>query len=311
MQYDKMKLSVGIFVLTLFLAISTFLYLLLDEKGTFDKRYNYHFNSSSASSFSIGMPLKLSGFTIGVIDDIEPKDDGTVFLTFSISQQNQKWIAEGSVLNVKKPLIGSPHIEVYSAIGNDILKAGSTMEIYMSDDINDMIAKLEPAVEKIINIISSVDKITTYIARKDSELMKTLVNVEKFSANLIKNDSLLTTVMGDKKATQSLINSIGTTSKIIEDVHKISQDIQKITSSLDSKIVDPTASTIKELQTIMKDVKQKLDALDSTVKTVGGFDKDLVQLKEQISVGIHKSNQIMDKVDAIMQDEKATEVVLP
>ena len=61
----------------------------------------------------------------------------------------------------------------------------------------------------------------------------------------------------------------------------------------------------------MKDVKQKLDALDSTVKTVGSYDSDLVELKEQISVGLAKSNQIMDKVDAIMQDNTSAEVTLP
>ena len=92
---------------------------------------------------------------------------------------------------------------------------------------------------------------------------------------------------------------------------KIMQDISEISSTLDGDIITPVSSTIKELDLIMKDIKQKLDALDSTVKTVGSFDKDLIELKEQISVGLAKSNQIMDKVDAIMQNEAKTEVTLP
>ncbi len=304
MQYDRMKLIVGVFVLTLFTTILISIFYLLDEKGTFDKRYKYHFQTESASSFNVGMPLKFSGFNIGVIDNIELNDDGTVFMTFYVDSKNRKWIAKDSVLMVKKPLIGSPHIEVHSTMGNKVLKEGSILTILMSDDINDMISKLEPVVDKIINIIDSIDKITTNISKEDSDLFLTLKNIEKFSRNISKSDSLLTTVTGDEKSTQNLIKTIDSISKIME-------DINKITSTLDSTIITPTSSTIKELDLIMKDVKQKLDTLDSTVKAVGSYDKDIMQLKEQISVGITKSNQIMDKVDSMMQDDKNVEVKLP
>lgn len=311
MQYDKMKLSVGIFVLTLFITIAASLYFLLDEKGTFNKRYNYHFHTQSAASFSVGMPLKFSGFNIGVIDDINLKDDGTVLMTFSVSAENKKWIAKDSTFTLKKPLIGSAHIEVNSAVGHEELEQGSTLSIVITDDIDDMISKLEPAVDKIINIINSIDKITTYVAKDNSDLILTLKNIENFSSKLSKNDSLLTTVTGDNNSTKNLVKTINSSSDIMQEIHKISQDINKITSNLDSGIIKPASTVIKELDEIMKDVKTKLDTLDSTVKTVGSSDKDLAELKEQISVGINKSNQIMDKVDAMMQDEKSSEVVLP
>lgn len=304
MPYSKMKLAVGVFVLALFLALFMSLYFLLKEKGTFEKRYSYHFSTESASSFNVGMPLKISGFSIGVIDDIALNDDGTVFMTFSVSEANKKWLRKDSVLMLNKPLIGSPHIELYSAIGNEPLEAGETLMIVLSDDINDMITKLEPAVNKMINIINSIDSITSYIAREDSELMKTLKNIEKLTSNLANDKSLLTTITGDQNSTQSLIHALNETAKI-------TQDLSRITSSLDSDIVDPSSSAIKELDAIMKDVKQKLDALDATVKAVGSYDTEILEIKEQLSAGLQKSNQIMDKVDALMQDKKNSEVTLP
>lgn len=311
MQYNKMRFTVGIFVLTLFIIIFISLYYLLEEKGTFDKRYNYHFSTESAASFNVGMPLKFSGFTIGVIDDIALKDDGTVFMTFSVSEQNRKWISKESTLMIKKPLIGSAHIEVFSVVGNEVLREDSTLMILISDDINDMISKLEPAVNKIINIIDSVEKITANISKDNSDLMLSIKNIEKFTHNLAENDSLLTTLTGDENSTKSLIKTLDNSAKMMKEAHEISIDINKITSSLDAKIVAPASSSVKELDGIMKDVKQKLDALDATVKAVGGYDKTLVDLKEQISASISKSNQIIDKVDAMMQDEKKTEVILP
>ncbi len=304
MQYNKMKLSVGIFVLTLFVTVSTLLYTVLENKGTFDKRYKYHFATDSAAFFSVGMPLKFSGFDIGVIDNISLKDDGTVYMTFSVSHKNRRWLTQGSVLMTIKPLIGSPHIEIYSAIDNKLLETNSELIMLESDDINDMISKLEPAIEKVIKIINNVDAITTYIAKEDSDLMLTLQNIKKFTAKLSNSDSLLTSITGDKDSTQGIVSSL-------RSLEFIMKDIKKITLSLDKDIVSPSSSAIKELDGIMKDIKQKLDALDSTVKVVGEYDKDLLELKEQISVSVQKSNQIMDKVDSLMQDETKREVVLP
>lgn len=257
------------------------------------------------------MPLRISGFNIGAIDNIELKNDGSVFVTFAITEKNKRWILKDSVLLVMKPLIGAPHIKVITAVGNEELKPESILSVQISSDIDDMIAKLEPTIDKVTNIINSIDKITTYMARDDSEIKNTLLNIEKLSAKLANSKSLLTTVTGDEKATQSIIRTIHTTEDILKEVNSISKDISSITSQLDDKILNPASLSVKEVHLILQDVKQKLGALDGTVKAIGGYDKDLVNLKEQISAGITKSNDLMDKVDSFMQDEKATEVILP
>jgi len=311
MPYSKMKLAVGIFVVIFFIAISTAMFFLLKEKGTFDKRYTFYFNTESAKSFNIGMPLKFSGFNIVVIDNIALQDNGTVTMAFSVNQDNKKWISKESVLTLRKPLIGSAHIEVYSPTGSKPLASGSTLEIFISDDINDMITKLEPAVNKILNIINSIDSITTYIAKEDSELMMTLKNIEKFSSNLVKDNALLTTITGDKNSTQSLINALHETKQFMKELHSVSQDISKISSTLDADIIHPSSGAVKELELILKDVKQKLEALDATVKAVGSLDSEVVEIKEQIAAGLQKSNQLIDKIDALIQDDKKSEVTLP
>lgn len=306
-----MKFAVGLFVLTLFIAIGTFLYLLLEEKGTFEKRYSYYFETTSASSFSAGMPLKFSGFNIGVIDDIRLKDDGSVIMRFSVTQEHRKWIAQDSVLMIKKPLIGSAHIELYSAIGNEPLEEGSQLMLLMSDDINDMVTKLEPAVDNAIKIIDNIQNITAALAAKDSPLFKTLHNVEHISAKLANDDSLLTSALGDKEATKSIITSLHSLKNIMQDINSITTQVNTITSTLNTKLIDPSSHALGELGIMLEDINQKLKALDSTVRSVGEFDDELIEIKEQISVGLEKSNQMMSKLDAILQDSSKSEVILP
>jgi len=304
MRYNKMKLAVGLFILTLFISIFSFLFVLLDEKGTFDKRYNYHFRTDSAEYLYIGMPLKFSGFVIGVIDEIKLQDDGSVFITFSVNEDNRKWISEGSMLMIIKPLLGSPYIVFNSSLGSKLLKNDSTLEMIMNDDINDLVTRLKPAIEQTINILNNVNTITSYLAKEDSEFMMIIKNLNKLTTKLANDDSLLTSATGSKKATKDVIESLKQTAQILK-------NIEKMTSSLDEKIISPASSSIKELELIMKDIKHKLDTIDGTVNSVGSYDNELIELKEQIIVTIQKSNQILDKVDSIMADESSSEVVLP
>jgi len=311
MHYSKMKLAVGIFVVALAITLTMLLFFLLQEKGTFDKRYTYYFNTPSADSFSVGMPLKFSGFEIGVIDDISLRDDGSVHMAFSVTQENQRWINESTVLTIKKPLIGSAHIEVSSGLEHTILAPKSTLKILISDDINGMISKLEPVVEKMTHIIDNIDKITSYLAKDDSDLMQTVVNINKFTKKLADDRSLLTSITGDKASTQALIHSLKQSDALVADMRKIMQSVNKLTHSLDEKIITPSALGIEELNAILKDVKEKLDAVDATVKSVGSFDGELIEFKENLDVSIQKSNQIMDKIDTLMQNDAKEEVVLP
>ncbi len=311
MQYDKIKLAVGVFVLVLSISVVAFSYFLLKEKGFFSERFTYSFDVVSARFFSVGMPLQLSGFEIGVIQKIQLKDDARVNILFSVKKENLKWINEETYLMIKKPLIGSPHIEVHSKLGLDVLKEGSKVTMVISDDINDMIARLEPVVTKLTNIIDNVETITLYLASNDSELVHTLQNLDTFSTRLLKDKSLLTTITGDENSTQSVVKSLNETLVLMNEMKKIVFDVSKISSSLDKKIVEPSSNSVKELEAILRDVRLKLEKLDSMVESVGSYDKDLLDIKEEVSVAIQKSNQIMDKVDSMMQDEENNEVSLP
>lgn len=326
MSYNKIKFAVGLFVIIFVFTVSALMFFLMREKGVFDKSYTYNFTAKSAESFSVGMPLKFSGFNIGVIDKMSLTDEGKVYMEFSVNEKNRKWINQNTTLIIKKPLIGSPHIDVHSTAGNVPLPVDSSLNIFISDDIDDMIETLKPTVEKLQSIIDSVEIMASKIVKDDSDFSQTLKNIRIFSEKLAQSDSLLENITGEKTSSQNLVKSMRIAADTMQQLKEISQKANELVASLEGKIIDPTSSTIKsldnkiiepssnvvnELEGIMKDVKKKLDTLNSTVEALGSYDKDLINLKEQLNVGIEKSNQIMDKVDALMQDEKKDEVTLP
>ena len=311
MQYRKIKLIVGLFVIGFSIVLVSSSYFLLKEKGLFSKSTMYNFDVQSARFFSVGMPLQLSGFDIGVIENIQLKDDGWVNINFSVKKENLKWINTETYLMIKKPLIGSPHIEVHAKLGLEVLKEHSSIKMLTSNDINDMIARLEPVVTKLTNIIDSVESITSYLASNDSELLHILKNLDTFSGQLIKDKSLLTTITGDENSTKNMISALNETMIMMKELKKVVFDISKISTTLDEKIIEPSSMSVQQLELILKDIKLKLEKLDGTVDSVGSYDKELLEIKEEVSVAIGKSNQILDKVDSFMQDEENSEVILP
>lgn len=311
MPYNRMKLAVGFFVITLVTALGIFFYIILKEKGAFEKRFSYDFYAKSAAPFKVGMPIQYSGFDIGMIDDIQLTNDGNVHLTFSVSKENSKWICKESMLLLSKPLIGSAHIEVLTSVGNPPLQPNSTLQMIESDDINDMITKLQPAITKTINIIDNIEKITSKFSQEDGAFNQSIQNIEIVTGRMAQNKALLTSITGDQASTDALIGSLNETQKTMKQIYEISTKLDTLMSNLDSKVVTPSSSVLQNVNLIMLDVQKKLKALDGTVNAVGGYDKDLGTLKEQIEIGLDKTNKVMDKVDTLLNGSKKNEVTLP
>ncbi len=299
-----MKIAVGVFVFILFISLGAFSYFLLEAKGAFEKRYNYYFITDSADSFSVGMPVKFSGFAIGSIDKIALLEDGHVKITFSVTKENRKWINKYTYLLLKKPLIGSPHIEVLATSGNGELKPNSKLPIIITDDINDLVTKLEPVVDRLLNIIKNIETLTNQMVDANSPLNNTLKNLELFSAKLAHSDSLLTSITGDKASTQALIDSLHQIDSILHDIKNISQD-------LNNTLIAPTSASLHELHTILKDINTKLKTLHPLIQSIGDSSEDVENLKTTIEATIEKSNQLMDKFDAMLLDDSQKGVTLP
>ena len=299
-----MKLYVGTFVIALVLSTTIFGYLFLDKKGFFNQKFNYTMQTYSAASFHVGMPINFSGFNIGAISEILLEDDGLVTLHFSVDEAYQKWITDNSIMMLQKPLIGSAHLELHSSFGDQPLEENSLITLIITDDINSMVSRLEPAVDDMISIVANVESLTNQLIADDSPLLQTVKNVEKFTSKLATDDSLITTVTGDKTAAPSIVASLRSVEAILE-------NIQDSSDHIDTKIIDPINEVILQVDTILLDIEDKLKRLDSSVDDASDLTKQLDPLQEQIDYALAKSNQILDRIDAILSSSSDELLELP
>lgn len=297
MNYKKVRIYVGSLVTIFFTALIILGYLFLEKKGVFNKSYTYYTYAENAMVFKAGMAVKYSGFDIGMISDIDLETTEKVKIVISIDEHYRRFITVGSELVLTKPLFGLPYIELKKTSNKKLLPVNGKMKMVITDDINDMIARLQPIAKKLINIVENLETITGEIASDNSPLNKSLVNLEKFTSKLANDDSLLTTVTGDKTVAKKLVISL-------DSLEKTFQNIQSISNDLNTTIANPTSASINNINAILLDIKQKLKKLNPTVDTIAKMNPEIKNIKKDIQYATSKSNELLDKVDGLLNDDK-------
>jgi ABC-type transporter Mla subunit MlaD len=299
-----MKLAVGIFVIVLSLLFAALTYVILKQKGVFEKKVTFNAYTGSAESLSIGMPVRYSGFEIGSIRNIELTEAGQVYVVFEIMREHSKWIRRNTVLQLEKPLIGSATINVLTSLGYQPLEPGSTLKIVVQDDINDIITKIEPVVSNLQNIVASVNTITEKLAAEEGDFFRTLDNLQRYSGKMVEDDALLTTLTGDAESARNFADGIGTLQSGIEEIAAMATELHK-------NVVTPSGDTLKQLDAILADIAKKLETIEGTIRAIGSYDTDLIELKGDIRTGIQRTNNLLDRVNSMLGEPQPREAPLP
>lgn len=306
-----MKFTVGLFVIGLIISTLSLTFFLLYKKGVFDQRYTYTFKTTSAQSLSIGMPLLLSGFEIGRIDNISLTHTGLVDITFSVNERNREWITQNTKLTLKKPLLGSPYIDITSNHELPLLEPGSIVSMTVSDDINDIINKLDPTIQQLSTIIADLAILTAEFSKPDGALLATMKNIEAISTKLNESPSLLGSVTGNPDDGNTLSSTLNESKKTILKLQKTIDLTNELVAGMNEAIVQPANQILLQMQEIMQDVSGKLQALDNTVNAIGSSDKEILILKQQLLESVEKTNSLIDQVDYLLQNTDSSHLELP
>lgn len=296
MDYKKVRLYVGSLVIIFFTALIILGYLFLEKKGVFNKNYHYYTYSKNAMVFKTGMAIKYSGYSIGMISNINLENTGKVKMIISIDEHYKSFITVGSKLVLTKPLFGLPYIEFKKSSSKKLLHENSEIKMVITDDINDMITRLQPIAQRLINIVQNLETITGRIASNNSPLTKSLANLEKFTLKLVEDDSLLTTITGDTQVAKKLVTSLNSLDKTFKNIESISND-------LNQTIINPTSTSIHNINAILIDTRQKLKKLNTTIDTITHMNPEIKTIKSQIEYATTKSNELLDKVDTLISDD--------
>jgi phospholipid/cholesterol/gamma-HCH transport system substrate-binding protein len=139
-RFSRLVLKVNAFLLTALLLVAAFLGLVAYKQGWFVKQSPIHFVTANALGINKGMPVKLYGFTIGSVSEMQLAQGG-VDVQMSTMSDYLAHIPHGSRARLAREagVVGASVIEIVPSRGGVALAADERVDFEPSRGISEII----------------------------------------------------------------------------------------------------------------------------------------------------------------------------
>jgi phospholipid/cholesterol/gamma-HCH transport system substrate-binding protein len=139
-RFSRLVLKVNAFLATALLLVVAFLGLVAYKQGWFVKQTPIHFVTANALGINKGMPVKLYGFTVGSVSDMQLSQEG-VDVQLSIINANLPRIPRGSRARFAREsgVVGASVIEIIPGKNGVPVAAGERIDFEPSRGISEII----------------------------------------------------------------------------------------------------------------------------------------------------------------------------
>lgn len=160
-RFSRLVLKVNAFLLAALLLVAAFLGLVAYKQGWFVKQTAIHFVTANALGINKGMPVKLYGFTVGSVSDMQLSQEG-VDVTLSIISEHLARIPRGSRAKFAREsgVVGASVLEIVPGKGGVPVAAGERIDFEpsrgISEIIDDFRRQAVPAFNEIRQVLTQM-----------------------------------------------------------------------------------------------------------------------------------------------------------
>jgi phospholipid/cholesterol/gamma-HCH transport system substrate-binding protein len=291
----------------------------------FSKVYTYTLSSQTGENLTEGMPVAVWGFTIGRVSSLELNDQGTVLIRIKIPERHIRMIRADSKFILDKPLIGSPRILVKTINLNGLPLSPLTIpELTESNDINEIIKRAQPIIDKADRIMANIEGITANLADPKGDVNRILRDAEALIARFSKKDSLLEMAVGDPESVKSIHEAMkklrDITVKadgILQRVDGILQRVDGMAGKTDEELYGRDG-VLPQFRNILRDLLAKLAKIDATFDNINKVSseaadstKDLRALRNELDETVTAIGNLADEIDRKIPFKTRPEIKLP
>ena len=293
-RFVGLELKVGFFTVVSILAIVILTAIAVRRSDFFAPTETLYFFVKSGEGIKEGMPVKLSGFTIGRVRRLDlwdmAKEEKTHFsglrglavkVNLEIKNRYFQWIpADSKAFLRKENVIGDQIVEIIPGALTDVKKGGDLIAFGREKQLNDYFADIS---EQVKMVRAHAERTMEYINDPEGEVRNMLGNLLKFTVGLVETREKITKAFGSMDQAllevKSQVHSLGGgAGKSIESINqtidtantRIPQTFKKIDDSLDS-----ATSALVEVKQLTGSLTRDLPELMETGK---GVAKDAEEL---------------------------------
>ena len=315
---QRIEFKVGLFITITSLLIMASIGYVAYKKGVFSKFHTYTLSSKTGENLTEGMPVAVWGFTIGRVSSLELNDQGTVLIRIKIPERHIRMIRADSKFVLDKPLIGSPRIIVKTTDLNGLpLSTQMIPELTESNDINEIIKRAQPIVDKADRIMANIEQITANLADPAGDVNRILRDAETLIARFSKRDSLLEMAVGDPESVKSIHEAMKKLRDITVKADGILQRVDAMAGKTDEELYGQDG-VLPQFRNILRDLLAKLAKIDATFDNINKVSseaadstKDLRALRNELDETVTAIGNLADEIDRKIPFKTRPEIKLP
>ena len=315
---QRIEFKVGLFITITSLLIMASIGYVAYKKGMFSKVYTYTLSSQTGENLTEGMPVAVWGFTIGRVSSLELNDQGTVLIRIKIPERHIRMIRADSKFILDKPLIGSPRILVKTTNLNGLPLSPLTIPVLTeSNDINEIIKRAQPIIDKADRIMANIEGITANLADPKGDVNRILRDAEALIARFSKKDSLLEMAVGDPESVKSIHEAMKKLRDITVKADGILQRVDAMAGKTDEELYGRDG-VLPQFRNILHDLLAKLAKIDATFDNINKVSseaadstKDLRALRNELDETVTAIGNLADEIDRMIPFKTRPEIKLP
>jgi phospholipid/cholesterol/gamma-HCH transport system substrate-binding protein len=267
-RFSRLVLKVNVFLLTALVLVAAFLGLVAYKQGWFVHQSHLHFVTTNALGINKGMPVKLHGFTIGSVSDMQLAEGG-VDVKLSVVSEYLRHIPQGSHARHAREagVIGASVIDIIPGEGTLALAEGAQIDFEpargVSEIIDDFRRQAMPAVNEVKQAMSQ-------IGRSGQDLTEILAALRKEVEQLPATHRAIRKLVEEAtQATTDLNAQAGATLAATERVAgTVEHAVPRLVDSIDAAAAQ-LKKTGEEAQVTLKSARPLLDHGEAAAREAG------------------------------------------
>jgi len=294
---------------TIALVSGAALYLMF-ARGFFEPKQQVVLLADNSEGVTPGMDMLFSGFPIGRVRHVELGDTGQVRITVDVNKKDAKWLRTSSVFTLVKGLVGGAQLRAYSGVLSDPPLPDDAERPVLRGDAN---AEIQRIIGAARDVLDNLNEMTA----QNSELQKTIANLQTFSNKLQSRRGALHAVFGNEEDAKKLVDAVERANAAMARIEQVAANADRNLFGRDSLATDARAAA-REMQALLTDARGSLRRVDAVLLEVQGVGanlksgtEDLGSLRQDIEGNLRKIEDLINDLNRKWPFAKDRKVELP
>ena len=238
-RFQWLGWRVAMFIAVGLICFAVLLGALALKQGYFASKTRLSFVAESGNGMNNGMQVRLSGFKIGVVDQVTLNDQAKVDVEMLIDDRYLKWVKPDSVALLQQDgLLGDHYIEVAGGTATAApIQEGGKLVFAPAMGLSEIAADLR---QRTIPVIDSVHETLEYVNDPKGDIHGMLNNLQQFSGELRETRKTLDQVLThlDHVAKEELPATLIASRKAAAQADQVLQKADRMASDVAAHVPD-------------------------------------------------------------------------